>query len=76
MMLACLTDAGRALTREMHGAMQRAQTRLLEALSESERRQFLRLLLKLVDTSEPGAPPEPAPRRAHAARDARKHATR
>jgi DNA-binding MarR family transcriptional regulator len=67
MMLAALTPAGRALTHEMHTAMQRAQERLLDALSAGERKRFLTLLLKLVDTigtsSEPTAAP-PSPRRA------------
>ena len=49
MMLAALTPAGRALTHEMHTAMQRAQERLLDALSPAERKRFLTLLLKLVD---------------------------
>ena len=58
MMLAQLTAEGRSLTREMHGAMQRAQERLLEMLSPAERKSFMRLLLKLVDalgadTSQP-----------------------
>jgi DNA-binding MarR family transcriptional regulator len=75
MMLARLTGAGRALTRAMHDAMQRAQVRLLEALSAAERQQLLRLLLKLVDAIEPAAVAPPRP--AHAsARGARKHATR
>ncbi|MEJ0072106.1 MAG: MarR family transcriptional regulator [Pseudomonadota bacterium] len=49
MMLASLTPAGRALTREMHTAMMRAQVRLLDALSTAERKSFMRLLAKLVD---------------------------
>ena len=49
MMLAELTAEGRGLTREMHGAMQRAQERLLETLTPAERKSFMRLLLKLVD---------------------------
>lgn len=77
MMLARLTAEGRALTGAMHDAMQRAQTRLIDALGERERRQFLRLLLKLVDAIEPTAPAAAPPRRrAQASRDARKHAAR
>src|SRR4051812_42744313 len=38
MMLATLTREGRALTQEMQGAMQRAQDRLLEALSARDRK--------------------------------------
>ena len=54
MMLTELTADGRTLTREMHHAMQRAQERLLEALSPAERKSVMRLLLKLVDAL--GAP--------------------
>ncbi|MBI3513258.1 MAG: winged helix-turn-helix transcriptional regulator [Proteobacteria bacterium] len=79
MMLADLTAEGRSLTREMQGAMQRAQERLLEVLNPAERKSFMRQLLKLVDAL--GAPPaEPA--RPHAvegdagARRARRQATR
>jgi DNA-binding MarR family transcriptional regulator len=53
MMLASLTPAGRALTRDMHAAMQRAQVRLLEALSSAERQRFMSLLAKLVDAIGP-----------------------
>jgi DNA-binding MarR family transcriptional regulator len=49
MMLAALTREGRALTDEMHDAMQRAQERLLEALSATERKAFVRMLVRLVD---------------------------
>jgi len=77
MMLARLTAEGRALTRAMHDAMQRAQKRLLDALSATERREFLRLLLKLVDAIEPAEPDAAPPRPSQApARGARKHATR
>jgi DNA-binding MarR family transcriptional regulator len=56
MMLAQLTAEGRSLTREMHGAMQRAQERLLEMLSPAERKSFMRLLLKLVDALSEASP--------------------
>jgi DNA-binding MarR family transcriptional regulator len=49
MMLATLTREGRALTAEMHDAMQRAQDRLLEALPARERKTFVRMLLRLID---------------------------
>jgi DNA-binding MarR family transcriptional regulator len=78
MMLAWLTADGSGLTREMHGAMQRAQERLLEVLTPAERKGFLALLGKLVDAIAPAADParsqvgtlEPPARRA------KKHATR
>jgi DNA-binding MarR family transcriptional regulator len=62
MMLAWLTADGSGLTREMHGAMQRAQERLLEALTPAERKGFLALLLKLVDAIGPPTPEVAAPR--------------
>jgi DNA-binding MarR family transcriptional regulator len=62
MMLAAVTPAGASLTREMHGAMQRAQDRLLETLSAGERKRFLALLLKLVDAIGPPGDPPARPR--------------
>ncbi len=53
MMLATLTREGRALTAEMHDAMQRAQDRLLEVLSARERKTFVRMLLRLIDDAAP-----------------------
>lgn len=49
MMLARLTPAGEALTREMHGAMQRAQDRLLAPLAPADRERFMAMLVTLVD---------------------------
>ncbi len=83
MRLAWLTADGSRLTRDMHGAMQRAQERLLDALTPAERNRFMRLLLKLVDAIGPpadGAAPRRRPRPHTAAlapsRRATKHATR
>ena len=53
MMLAMLTREGRALTAEMHDAMQRAQDRLLEALPARDRKTFVRMLLRLIDDAAP-----------------------
>jgi DNA-binding MarR family transcriptional regulator len=49
MMLAFLTPAGEALTREMHGAMQKAQERLLAPLPPQERARFMAALVTLID---------------------------
>jgi len=63
MMLASLTRDGKALTHEMHAAMQRAQERLLEALSAAERKIFVRLLARLVDSPAPVPRSNGAPKR-------------
>jgi DNA-binding MarR family transcriptional regulator len=49
MMLAYLTSEGEALTRDMHGAMQRAQERFLAPLPPAERREFMAMLVTLID---------------------------
>jgi DNA-binding MarR family transcriptional regulator len=49
MMLAYLTPEGEALTRDMHGAMQRAQERLLAPLAPGDRERFMAMLVTLVD---------------------------
>jgi len=49
MMLAFLTTAGEALTREMHAAMQVAQERLLAPLPPADRRAFMAMLVTLID---------------------------
>lgn len=46
--LLSLTDAGRAVLAEAVPAMQRAQQRILEPLTAAERREFMRLMHKLV----------------------------
>ncbi len=48
---ASLTEAGSRLTRRMHGAMQRAQERLVAPLAAAERRQFMRLLTRLIEAN-------------------------
>jgi DNA-binding MarR family transcriptional regulator len=48
-MLASLTETGVALTRDMHGAMQRAQDRLLMPLPPARRAVFMAMLVKLID---------------------------
>lgn len=50
MVLARLTPKGEKLTIAMHGAMSRAQARMLEPLSPAEKDAFLATLLRLVDT--------------------------
>ena len=49
MMLASLTPEGARLTREMQGAMQRAQDRLLAPLPPAERARFMAMLIALID---------------------------
>jgi DNA-binding MarR family transcriptional regulator len=49
MMLASLTPEGTRLTREMQGAMQRAQDRLLAPLPTAERPRFMAMLVALID---------------------------
>jgi DNA-binding MarR family transcriptional regulator len=49
--LARLTPEGERIARAMHGAMKRAQERLLDPLDAAEREQFLALLLRLVDAN-------------------------
>lgn len=49
MMLASLTPEGARLTREMQGAMQRAQDRLLAPLPPEERARFMAMLVALID---------------------------
>jgi DNA-binding MarR family transcriptional regulator len=49
MMQAYLTRKGETLTREMYGAMQRAQERLLAPLPEAERERFMAMLVTLID---------------------------
>ena len=49
MVLARLTPAGEAATKEIYEAMQRAQTRLLEPLLPEERNAFITTLIRLVD---------------------------
>ena len=49
MMLAYLTKAGEALTREMHDAMQRAQERFLAPLPPARQREFMAILVTLID---------------------------
>jgi DNA-binding MarR family transcriptional regulator len=49
MVLARLTPAGKRVTDEMYGAMQRAQNRLLAPLPASERKAFIATLLRLVE---------------------------
>jgi DNA-binding MarR family transcriptional regulator len=51
MMLARLTAEGEALTRDMHGSMQRAQSRLLAPLPPDERPVFLDMLERLVEAN-------------------------
>jgi DNA-binding MarR family transcriptional regulator len=65
-MLASLTEEGASLTRTMHGAMQRAQERLLAPLPPAQRRDFMAMLVALIDggdaaatRSEPAAQLEP-----------------
>ncbi|MEO1198594.1 MAG: MarR family winged helix-turn-helix transcriptional regulator [Pseudomonadota bacterium] len=43
-----ITDEGKALVERMHPAMERAQDRFLGPLTERERKEFFRLLRKLV----------------------------
>jgi DNA-binding MarR family transcriptional regulator len=49
--LARLTPEGERIAHAMHGAMKRAQERLLDPLDAAEREQFLALLLRLVDAN-------------------------
>ncbi|MCW2244162.1 MarR family transcriptional regulator [Azospirillum canadense] len=49
MVLTRLTPEGERITREMYGAMQKAQLRLLEPLLPEERNAFLTMLIRLVD---------------------------
>jgi DNA-binding MarR family transcriptional regulator len=66
-MLASLTPEGATLTLTMHGAMQRAQERLLAPLPPAQRRDFMAMLVTLIDgndgaagtRSEPAAQLEP-----------------
>ncbi|MBV9521744.1 MAG: winged helix-turn-helix transcriptional regulator [Alphaproteobacteria bacterium] len=53
MKLASLTEAGAALTHAMHGAMQRAQDRLLAPLPPPERERFMAMLTTLIDANSP-----------------------
>lgn len=45
------TAKGEKITKAMYSSMQAAQQKLLEPLNETEREQFMRLLIKLVDGS-------------------------
>lgn len=49
MVLARLTEEGERVTKEMHGAMQKAQDRLLQPLLPEERNAFLTMLIRLID---------------------------
>ncbi|MHC6152857.1 MULTISPECIES: MarR family winged helix-turn-helix transcriptional regulator [Bradyrhizobium] len=49
--IARLTPAGDKVARDMFGAMQRAQTRLLAPLPAEERKAFMATLLKLVEAN-------------------------
>lgn len=49
MVLARLTPAGELVTDEMYKAMQSAQERLLEPLTPSERRAFVKTLVRLIE---------------------------
>jgi len=49
MMLAFLTAEGEVLVRDMRGAMQRAQERLLAPLPPAERERFMAMLVQLID---------------------------
>jgi DNA-binding MarR family transcriptional regulator len=49
MMLAFLTKEGEALTREMHDATQRSQERFLAPLPPVDRREFMAMLVTLID---------------------------
>jgi DNA-binding MarR family transcriptional regulator len=49
MVLARLTPAGKRVTDEMYGAMQRAQNRLLAPLPAGERKAFIATLLRLIE---------------------------
>ncbi|MFI4988704.1 MAG: MarR family winged helix-turn-helix transcriptional regulator [Alphaproteobacteria bacterium] len=46
-----LTEEGSKLTARMHGAMQRAQDRLVAPLALAERRQFMALLTRLIEAN-------------------------
>lgn len=49
--LAHLTDEGAGLTARMHDAMQRAQDRLVAPLAPAERRHFMAMLTRLVESN-------------------------